>query len=196
LALLLVLLSTGAPSTGAEVGASLASCADIILVGVVGSSSPARDESDGVITTRVEIRVTSIPRGLRGVDRVILEQLGGEVDGVLLEVSSHPSPRFEIGQTIVLLLDRTDGRIMARGLVQGRDRIEGFGLLSGRFELAGGADDRAELVCASPGPRLWLADDSPGLRELLGLPDSSAPELAVYLSSLGGPAVPCPGGSK
>jgi len=194
-----MLLAVALPFVGLAASDSqptVADCADVVVIGEVKSVTSSRTEDDRLITTRILIDVTRVPRGDLEIGHVVFNQLGGEIDGVRLDISSSPRPGFQSGQLVVLLFERTDDALMARALVQGRETVESYGLISGRFHITDGPGDRPTLLGEPPGPRLWFADNGPGLRELLGLSTTENMDLALYFASLSGSPVPCTGGTE
>jgi hypothetical protein len=89
-----------------------------IVIGTVERVQSHWDAAHKRILTDVDVRVSESFKGA-GNGMVTLTQMGGEVDGMRLEIEG--SPVFRPGQESLLFLWRdTDGRAQVNGLAQGK----------------------------------------------------------------------------
>jgi hypothetical protein len=161
--------------------------APIIVRGKVGMSySNWGAASDGTkrIYTFTELQSEEVLKGEVKSKTVIMRELGGQKDGIGMEVAG--AARFERGEDIVIMLGpvNADGSHDVRGMMmakysvekdsQGREVLDGAGLNSS--EHAYHHDDEEKR--AEPSPRIWTLDD---LRTLIK--NGAAREAAPAASS-------------
>lgn len=99
---------------------SLALASDLILRGVVTGQQVQVDPLSGRPYTDTTIRPQATYKGEAG-ESVVIRQIGGTVDGITLWVSG--TPRFEIGEELLVFLAPHRGRFVLRGMGQGAFQI-------------------------------------------------------------------------
>jgi hypothetical protein len=89
-----------------------------IVIGQVESASTHWNESRSAIVTEVTVRVSQTLKGAAA-DRLVLRQMGGEVDGMRYSIPGSPS--FTLGEEALLFVWRdAAGRPQVDGLAQGK----------------------------------------------------------------------------
>jgi hypothetical protein len=178
--------------------------APLVVRGKVGNHYADWSEtSDGGkrIYTYTEIQVAEVFKGKVGGPSVIARELGGEKDGIGMQVSG--TAQFERGQDVVVLLgDRnSDGSHDVQGMMMGKFDVVRDA--QGREMLAGGALIEGAHFAGMPGQanekREWSLQD---LRDLVAAqgsapaaprPSARAPgKTAASLSSSASPLVHAP----
>ncbi len=125
-ALLVLLVSFAVPARATQVVGqdtpTLARGSSDIVIGEVAGTRSHWNDARTRIVTDVTVRVAETLKGA-GPATITLTQLGGDVDGMHLEVEG--SPVFRVGQRSVLFLWRdARGRAQVNGLAQGKYDIE------------------------------------------------------------------------
>jgi len=124
-AALLLPAAFAAAATVIELGErELVARAQAIVIGeVIGASS--RYRGDYIVTDfTVRLERTALKGDLAGGQIMTLTELGGEVDGLGMQVSGVP--QYRIGERVAVFADaRSDGSYRTLGLWQGKFRIAG-----------------------------------------------------------------------
>lgn len=123
--LLLALLPaapTGASQIIPRTLPELAAGAELIFVGRCEAVTPRWNDDRSLILTSSRFRVLRALKGNPGTT-ITLDELGGTVGGIGMEVSGVP--RFRVGEEVLLFVHRTElGRWQTYGAVQGKFSLE------------------------------------------------------------------------
>ena len=123
---------------------------DVILVGRVADSRAHWSTDRSVILTDTEILVDDVWKGSVEGNRVVVQALGGSVDGIELEVDG--SPALAVGERVVLFLTRQGDLFTTWGMKYGKLAVEGegdgafvLGLLPTAIDGVGAAAEQVSL---------------------------------------------------
>ena len=98
---------------------------DVILVGRVADAHARWSDDRSVILTETEVLVDDVWKGSIAGNRVVVQTLGGAVDGVELKVDG--SPVFATGERVVLFLTSRGDVFTPWGMKYGKLAVEGDG---------------------------------------------------------------------
>lgn len=131
------------PTWSAE---QLAAFADLVVLGRVERVEPGIDPDTRAIYTYVTVAIDQVLKGPATPDRIIVKQLGGELDGVGLLVVDQPA--FAAGEQVLLYLEvrPRDGTLYTSALWQGKWTLESDGRGSRTALRQAPADDSAGVI--------------------------------------------------
>ena len=121
---LLAAASAASAGTGPKwSSAQLADFADVVVTGRVDAVASAWDPAVNTIYTYITLDVDQIFKGSVG-DRIVIKQLGGEVDGIGLVVADQAT--FSLGERVLLYLEARprDGTLYTTAQWQGKWSID------------------------------------------------------------------------
>lgn len=124
-----MLLVAGATAEASQVRrfdrASQVAGSDVILVGRVGAARARWSDDRSMILTETEVLVDDVWKGSVAGNRVVVETLGGAVDGIELKVDG--SPLIAAGERVVLFLTSRGDSFTPWGMKYGELIVEGEG---------------------------------------------------------------------
>ena len=144
------LLSTVA--AGAQSGPAFLSSAPVVVHARVAATRAAWDRTTGVIVTYVELDVLEDLGAVDLPPRVVLKQLGGEVDGIGMWIADQATFRAGEEALLYLSISRSDD---ARGPIPGGSR----GGHAGMHDHGGAAEERRPGLRAGSYGRQQPGDD-------------------------------------
>ena len=98
---------------------------DVILIGRVSDTRSRWSDDRSVILTDNEVMVDDVWKGSVAGNRIVVETLGGAVDGIELKVDG--SPAFAVGERVVLFLTSRGDSFTPWGMKFGKLAVEGDG---------------------------------------------------------------------
>jgi hypothetical protein len=98
---------------------------DAIVVGRVSDARTHWNDDHSVILTETEVLVDDVWKGTVEGNRIVVQTLGGAVDGIELRVDG--SPVLGIGERVVLFLSRHGDVFTPWGMKYGKLGVEGSG---------------------------------------------------------------------
>jgi hypothetical protein len=82
-----------------------------------------------VIFTDVKIRVDRLLKGAPGDEEITVQVLGGKIDDETM--TCLESPKYELGEKVLVFLRDYNGKIWNSGWLQGKYRLDGNGAITG-----------------------------------------------------------------
>lgn len=82
-----------------------------------------------VIFTDVKIRIDRILKGAPGAEEITVQFIGGKIDDE--SMTCLESPKYEIGEKVLVFLRDYNGKVWNTGWLQGKYRLDGNGPITG-----------------------------------------------------------------
>ena len=98
---------------------------DVILVGRVASAAARWSDDRSVILTDTTVAVDDVWKGSVDGNRIVVQTLGGSVEGIELKVDG--SPTLGVGERVVLFLSQRGDVFVPWGMKYGKLAVEGDG---------------------------------------------------------------------
>ena len=159
--------------------------ADRIVVATV-TTMDSRLEDDGLIRTYVTLQVDEVLKGGERSSELTVQVLGGTVGDLALRVSD--SPRFELGDDVLVFLEEVDGTYRVFGHFQGKHTIRDDRVLERRMALPAFKGRIHEILTDQTRAPNWWRSLRDYLRRLTGqsgddywpLPGATSTHTFVY----------------
>ncbi len=139
--------------------------ADRIVVATV-TTLHSRLEDDGLIRTYVTLQVDEYLKGDEVHRELTVKILGGTVDDLGLKVSD--SPKFELGEEVLVFLEEEDGSYRVFGHFQGKHTIRDDRVLERRIALPAFRRRIHQILSDQAKPPTWWRNLRHYLRRLTG----------------------------